>query len=189
MTKPTKWVCAQRRLRSAWASAQSDQSLLSAWRKLGPLATHWVHSKDSDQTVRMPNLIWVFARRTATLLVLSWGGSNTKIRFLYRILLRTILKSYFCILLWTVFLSQHLFFLLTIQYFKQTFSSHYHLRQCATLLYQSQHDKTNRMTSVPREDSDQPGHPPSLIREFTVVMKKPWVISYPWSTQRSLWSD
>ena len=27
MIKPTKWVCAQRRLRSAWASAQSDQSL------------------------------------------------------------------------------------------------------------------------------------------------------------------
>ena len=27
MTKPTNWVCAQRRLRSAWASAQSDQSL------------------------------------------------------------------------------------------------------------------------------------------------------------------
>ena len=27
MTKPTKWVCAQRRLRSAWASAQSEQSL------------------------------------------------------------------------------------------------------------------------------------------------------------------
>ena len=27
MTKPIKWLCAQRRLRSAWASAQSDQSL------------------------------------------------------------------------------------------------------------------------------------------------------------------
>ena len=27
MTKPTKWLCAQRRLRSAWAFAQSDQSL------------------------------------------------------------------------------------------------------------------------------------------------------------------
>ena len=27
MTKSTKWLCAQRRLRSAWASAQSDQSL------------------------------------------------------------------------------------------------------------------------------------------------------------------
>ena len=27
MTKQTKWLCAQRGLRSAWASAQSDQSL------------------------------------------------------------------------------------------------------------------------------------------------------------------
>ena len=27
MTKPTKWVCTQRRLRSAWASTQSDQGL------------------------------------------------------------------------------------------------------------------------------------------------------------------
>ena len=27
MTKPTKWLCAQRRLWSDWASAQSDQSL------------------------------------------------------------------------------------------------------------------------------------------------------------------
>ena len=27
MTRPTRWLCAQRRLRSAWASAQSDQSL------------------------------------------------------------------------------------------------------------------------------------------------------------------
>ena len=30
MIKPTMWVCAQRRLRSAWASAQSDQSLRCA---------------------------------------------------------------------------------------------------------------------------------------------------------------
>ena len=27
-----------------------SESLLSAWRKLGSLATHWAHSKDSDQT-------------------------------------------------------------------------------------------------------------------------------------------
>ena len=53
MTKPTKWLCAQWRLRSAWASAQSDQSSLSAWRKLGSLATQWAHSEDSDQTGRM----------------------------------------------------------------------------------------------------------------------------------------
>ena len=30
------------------------------------------------------------------------------------------------------------------------------------------HDKTNKMTFVPSEDSDQPGHPPSLIRVFAV---------------------
>ena len=64
MTKPTKWVCAQQRLRSAWASAQSDQSSLSAWRKLGSLATHWEH-----------RLLWVFAGRTLILLVLSCRGS------------------------------------------------------------------------------------------------------------------
>ena len=62
--------------RSAWASTQSDQSSLSAWRKLGSLATHWAHSEDSDQTGRMPRLIWVFADLTAILLVLSCSGSN-----------------------------------------------------------------------------------------------------------------
>ena len=37
ITKPTKWVCAQRRLRSAWASAQSDQSLHYPYEEsLGP---------------------------------------------------------------------------------------------------------------------------------------------------------
>ena len=30
------------------------------------------------------------------------------------------------------------------------------------------HDKTNKMTFVPSEDSDQPGHLPSLIRVFAV---------------------
>ena len=42
---------------------------------------------------------------------------------------------------------------------------------------------------APSEDSDQPGHPPSLIRVLAVRMKKAWVFSYPLSTQRSLWSD
>ena len=45
-TKPTKCHVRQRGLRSAWASAKSDQSSLSAWRKLGSLATYWEHSKD-----------------------------------------------------------------------------------------------------------------------------------------------
>ena len=51
-------------IRPVWS-----ESSLSAWRKLGPLATHWAHSEDSDQTGRMPRLIWVFAGRTLILLV------------------------------------------------------------------------------------------------------------------------
>ena len=39
-----------------------------------------------------------------------------------------------------------------------------------------QHDKTNKKTCAPRDDSDQPGHPPSLIRVFAVRMKKAWVL-------------
>ena len=36
---------------------------------------------------------------------------------------------------------------------------------------------------MPSKDSDQPGHPPSLIRVFAVHMKKAWVLCYPLSTQ------
>ena len=32
--------------------------------------------------------------------------------------------------------------------------------------FEPPHDKTNKMTFKPSEDSDQPGHPPSLIRVF-----------------------
>ena len=40
---------------------------------------------------------------------------------------------------------------------------------------------------VPSEDSDQPGHLPSLIRVFAVRIKKAWVLSYPLIAQRRLW--
>ena len=42
---------------------------------------------------------------------------------------------------------------------------------------------------APSEDSDQPGHPPSLIRVFAVHMKKAWVFSHSLSAQRRLLSD
>ena len=70
MTKPTKWVCAQRRLRSVW----SESSLCAQWVAKDPSFLH-ADSDDSDQTGWMPRLIWVFAGRTIILLVLSWGGS------------------------------------------------------------------------------------------------------------------
>ena len=71
MTKLTKWLCAKRRLRSAWASAQSDQSLRCPHEGSYPLSA----SEDSDQTGRMSRQIWVFAGHTVTLLVLSCRGS------------------------------------------------------------------------------------------------------------------
>ena len=57
-------------IRPVWS-----ESSLSAWRKLGSLATNWWHREDSDQTGWMPRLIWVFAGCTVTLLVLSCRGS------------------------------------------------------------------------------------------------------------------
>ena len=48
------------------------------------------------------------------------------------------------------------------------------------------HDKTYKMACAPSEDSDQTGHPPSLIRVFAVLMKKVWALSYPLSAQRRL---
>ena len=59
-------------IRPVWS-----ESSLSAWRKLGSLATHWAHGEDSDQTGRMPRLIWIWTGRTVTLLVLTCRGSYT----------------------------------------------------------------------------------------------------------------
>ena len=73
MTKPTKWLCAQRRLRSAWASANLIR--VFAVRVKKALVLSYPLSENSDQTGRMPRLIWVFAGRTVTLLVLSCCGS------------------------------------------------------------------------------------------------------------------
>ena len=39
------------------------------------------------------------------------------------------------------------------------------------------------------EDSDQPGRMPRLIWVFAVRMKKAWVLSYPLNAQHRLWSD
>ena len=74
MTKPTKWLCAQRRHRSVWASAQSQSLRCTHEECFGPLLPTERTAK-TDQTGRMPRLIWVFAGRTVILLCLSWGGS------------------------------------------------------------------------------------------------------------------
>ena len=66
-------VCAQWRLRSAWASIQSDQRLCCAlWVAKDPSFLH-ADSEDwsdwvDDQTGRMPRLIWVFTGSTGQFL-------------------------------------------------------------------------------------------------------------------------
>ena len=65
MTKQTKWHVLPAKTQISLVTCPVwSASSLSAWRKLGFLATNWAHSEDSAQT-----------GRTVILLVLSWGGS------------------------------------------------------------------------------------------------------------------
>ena len=57
-------------IRPVW----SESSLCAQWVAKDPSILH-ADSEHSDQTGRMPRLIWVFAERTLTLLVLSCRGS------------------------------------------------------------------------------------------------------------------
>ena len=59
-------------------------------------------------------------------------------------------------------------------------------RNAFTILNEPPLKITNKMTCKPSEDSDQPGHPPSLIRVFAVSINKRWGLSYPLSAQRRL---
>ena len=52
-----------------------------------------------------------------------------------------------------------------------------------------QQDKNNKMTFAPSEDSDQPGHPPNLIRVFAVRSTDSQGPNGPSCEQRRLWSD
>ena len=54
---------------------RSGSSLCAQWVAKDPKFLH-ADSEDSDQTGRMPRLIWVFAGRTLTLLALSCCGSH-----------------------------------------------------------------------------------------------------------------
>ena len=75
-TKPTTWSVRPAKTQiSMGIRPVGSESSMSAWRNLGPSATHWAHCEDSDQTGRMPRLIWAFAGRKIILLVLTWGGS------------------------------------------------------------------------------------------------------------------
>ena len=93
MTKPTKWLC---------ASEDSESSLCAQWVAEDPMFLH-ADSEDSDQTGRMPRLIWVFAGLTATFLVLSCRGS-----FLFRFCFITVIASPFFLYFFCTFFCYHI---------------------------------------------------------------------------------
>ena len=74
-TKPTKWFVRPAKtqislgIRLVW----SESSLCAQWVAKDPSFLH-ADSEDSDQTGRMPRLIWVFAGRTCHFVgfVMSW---------------------------------------------------------------------------------------------------------------------
>ena len=74
MTKPTKWVCAQWLLRSAWASAQSDQGLLclhkKPWALSYPLSAQWRLWSDWADAQADLSLCWVHSHFVG--FVMSW---------------------------------------------------------------------------------------------------------------------
>ena len=65
-------------IRPVW----SESLLCAQWVAKGPSFLH-ADSEDSNQTGRMPRLIWVFTGRTLTWLVFSRGGSFIFIEILF----------------------------------------------------------------------------------------------------------
>ena len=88
-TKQTKWSVrpAKTQISLGIHPVWSEFSLSTQWVAKDPRFLH-TDSKDSDQTGRMPRLIWVFAGCTVILLVLSWGSSYGKKDW--------IISQYFC---------------------------------------------------------------------------------------------
>ena len=54
---------------------------------------------------------------------------------------------------------------------------------------ESGNSNSNNFTCTPSEDSDQPGHPRSLIRVFASCMKVVWAFSYLQEAQHRLQSN
>ena len=63
-----------------------------------------------------------------------------------------------------------------------------HVSDRDTKIYEPRHDKTNAMSVRPVKTQISLGIRP-VWSEFAVRTKKPWVLGYPLSAQRRLWSD
>ena len=88
MTKPTKWLCTKRRLRSTWASTQSDQSLrmcsMGSWGpNVSSCGQRWLWSDWADAQADLVHPGWSESLLGAQIIlfVLSWGGSYTHSKY------------------------------------------------------------------------------------------------------------
>ena len=152
------WAASWQNQRNGMCAQQRLRSAW-AWRKLGSLATHWAHSEDCSDLAGCPGWSESSLGAHSILLALSWGDSSC---FHHQIQCLSLYNS--------------------LDVFSLTFS----LALFVFLYIWAATWQKQQNECVPSEDSDQPGHPPSLIRVFTILMKKPWVLSYPLSAQRRL---
>ena len=75
MTDPTRWPVRPTKTQISQGIRPVWSSQCAQWVAKDPSFLH-ADSEDSDQTARMPRLIWVFTGRTLILLVLSCRGSK-----------------------------------------------------------------------------------------------------------------
>ena len=135
------------------------ESSLSAWRKLRSLATHWVHSEDSDQNGHPPCLISLRCPREESF------GPKLPIECTAKTLIRlggcpgwseSSLGA------------QSLCWFGHVRGSYGTWNISVVFGVFGALAFEQHRDKTNKMACAPSEDSGQPGHLPSLIRVFAL---------------------
>ena len=137
----------------------------------------WTSSEGSGETARMRRLAWTFAARI---------GDKYQIRLTRSIWSMCRLFVSFGIIHFIFNNSKHIFtnsYVLSYKFLCFIIADQWLI---VNYLFEPPHHKTNKMTFAPSEDSDKPGHLPSLIRVFAVNMKKHWVLSYPFSTLQRL---
>ena len=178
MTKPKNDLCNWGRLRSAWASAQSHQSLRCPIEEaLGPwlLIEHqmkalirlhgypgWSESLLGTQVI-FAFMLWLNSPIFQTL-AMSWFIESAK---KYKLVGRSLED-----------LCDH-----------NAAVARDLERHQVSLKVEPWHDKTNKMTCAPSKDSDQPGHSPSLMRVFALCSVGSLGSKVSSCGQQRLWSD
>ena len=165
-----------------WAPAQSDQSSRSTWRNLGFLVTHWAHSEDlSDWVNAQADLSLCWAHRSfcwfchaqtyicfslylhidVTVLEKTRTSYHSKT---YRMCTHWRLTSTCASVQSDICMKKHwvLGCLLALECPSKPLILHLVLHKWAASWQNQQSGYAHN------DDSDQPGHPPSLIRAFAV---------------------